>query len=92
MSVIDRIRTGDQIATPGDIESTASAIPADYVEVARALLTVDGELVLNLWNSRKQLLALYDAVKAYQPRMNQARAPLAAQRKAINAALAALEL
>ena len=52
----------------------------------------DGHFIEEVSNNIEKFLALYDAVKAYQPRLAAGRLPLSAQKKALISALAALDV
>lgn len=78
-------------AAPAQPWEAGESLPHDGDLVAEFVGTDDAGLAVEITNDAAKLIALYDAVKAYQPRMLIARAPLKAQRLAIDAALRALE-
>jgi hypothetical protein len=77
-------------ATAAPWES-ASGLPANADLIAEYVRDSDAGLSVELANDLAKLITLYDAVKAYQVRLNQGRAPLSAQRRAIDSALSGLE-
>lgn len=94
MGLIDRVRTEVQAASPRPWSTgvQGTPVPADQEQIGFLNTSADGQFVQDLINNTEKFLALYNAVKDYQPRMNKAQIVLSAQRKALNAALAALEV
>jgi hypothetical protein len=87
---IARLKSLRTTATASPWEAGAT-LPVNADLIAEYARDGDAGLSVELTNDLAELIALYDAVKAYQVRMNQRRAPLAAQRRAIDAAVRALE-
>ncbi len=87
---IARIKSLHAAATARPWEAGAN-LPHDASLVAEYVGDADAGLAVEMANDAAKLIALYDAVKAYQTRMMQGRAPLAAQRRAIQSALLAVE-
>jgi hypothetical protein len=92
-SIIDRLRSQHALAStrPWEQAQAGTRLPAGAVQIGHFEQQADALLALDSCNHSAKLIELYAALKAYQPRMAQGRAPLAAQRTRLNAALAALE-
>lgn len=91
LSIISRIKAKQAVATTAPWLS-ANTLPNGAVEIGRFTADPDAALSLEMRNGATALITLYDVIKAYQPRMAAVKAPLAAQRKAIASALAALDV
>ena len=96
MSKISRIKAAlaavPATAAPLELLVTAPPLPAGAVQVGFFQDAKDGALAVESSNDTRALIALYDALKAYEVRLRAGRAPLVAQKTALLAALAGMEL
>jgi hypothetical protein len=91
MSIITTIKAG-LLAVSVRPWQVSPTVLANREKIAVIEKPVDGSFIETVSNNVDKFLALYDAVKAYQPRMASGRAPLTSQRTAIVKALAALDV
>jgi len=96
MSKITRIKAAlaavPATAAPLELLVTAPPLPTDAVQVGFFQDAKDGALAVEASNDTRALVALYDALKAYETRLRAGRAPLVVQKTVLLAALAGMEL
>lgn len=91
MSVATRLKN-KSVGTSERPWNSAQTLPNGRELIAQVVKTVDSEFAVEAVNAVDRMLALHATMKDYEARLLAKKAPLAAQRKAMLAALAALEL
>jgi hypothetical protein len=91
MSVIADLKASALAATSAPWNG-GPVVPPNTVEIGVFAKDADGDLAINYRNAAEKIIAHYNSLKAYEARLIAKKAPLAAQRTAMLAALAALDV